>query len=89
MPTTTFAIALPFPCAISCRSSAPLQMGSGWQLSNILNLESGEPMSFYDSSDDISFSGEILGPLGFFWKPERRPLDHRSRQTNDIFVRQR
>jgi len=69
MPTTTFAIALPFPCAISCRSSAPLQMGSGWQLSNILNLQSGEPMSFYDSSDDISFSGEFLDRWDFSGNP--------------------
>ena len=69
MPTTTSAIALPFPCAISCRSSAPLQMGSGWQLSNILNLQSGEPMSFYDSSDDISFSGEFLDRWDFSGNP--------------------
>jgi len=37
---------------------APWQMGKGWTLTSIVNLQAGEPVSFYDSSDDISGTGE-------------------------------
>lgn len=37
---------------------APLQMGQGWQLTSILNFQTGMPYSLFDSSDDISFTGE-------------------------------
>jgi hypothetical protein len=37
---------------------APWQMGKGWTVTSIVNLQAGEPVSFYDSSDDISLTGE-------------------------------
>src|ERR1039458_341370 len=37
---------------------APLQLGKNWQLTSILNFQTGMPYSLYDSSDDISYTGE-------------------------------
>ena len=37
---------------------APLQMGKGWQVTSILNFQAGMPYTLYDSSDDISATGE-------------------------------
>jgi hypothetical protein len=37
---------------------APLQMGQGWQVTSILNFQTGMPYYLYDSSDDISYTGE-------------------------------
>lgn len=37
---------------------APLQMGQGWQVTSILNFQTGMPYYLYDSSDDISGTGE-------------------------------
>ncbi len=37
---------------------APWQFGQGWTVTSIVNLQGGEPVSFYDSSDDISGTGE-------------------------------
>ena len=33
-------------------------MGQGWQVTSILNFQTGMPYYFYDSSDDISGTGE-------------------------------
>ena len=48
---------------------APLQLGQGWQLTSIVNLQTGEPYGFYDSFDDISFSGEFLDRWDFSGDP--------------------
>ncbi len=48
---------------------APLQMGKGWQVTSILNLQSGEPFNYYDSFDDISGTGWLLDRWNFFGKP--------------------
>ncbi len=48
---------------------APLQIGDGWQLTSIVNLQAGEPYSMYDSFDDISFSGEFLDRWDFSGDP--------------------
>lgn len=48
---------------------APLQMGQGWQVTSILNLQTGEPMSFYDSFDDFSFTNEQLDRWDFAGDP--------------------
>jgi hypothetical protein len=37
---------------------APLQMGKGWQVTSILNFQTGMPYTLYDSQDDISYTGE-------------------------------
>ena len=48
---------------------APLQMGQGWQLTNIVNLQTGEPYNYYDPSNDISYSGEFLDRWDFSGNP--------------------
>ena len=48
---------------------APLQLGEGWQLTSIVNLQTGEPWSMYDSYDDISYSGEFLDRWDFSGNP--------------------
>lgn len=48
---------------------APLQLGEGWQLTTIVNLQTGQPYNFYDSFDDISFSGEFLDRWDFSGDP--------------------
>ena len=35
------------------------QMLRGWRLNSILTVQTGEPLLFYDSSDDISGTGEF------------------------------
>jgi len=37
---------------------APLQLGTGWEVTSILNFQTGMPYTLYDSSDDISLTGE-------------------------------
>jgi Carboxypeptidase regulatory-like domain/TonB dependent receptor len=51
------------------RLRAPLQLGEGWQLTSIVNLQTGEPYTLFDSSDDISFSGEFLDRWDFSGNP--------------------
>ena len=48
---------------------APLQMGQGWQLTSIVNLQTGEPYNYYDPSNDISYSGEFLDRWDFSGDP--------------------
>ncbi len=48
---------------------APLQLGEGWQLTSIVNLQTGEPYNYYDSFDDISYSGEFLDRWDFSGNP--------------------
>jgi hypothetical protein len=60
----TFSMSYELP-----RVHAPLQLGEGWQLTSIVNLQTGEPFSFFDSSDDISFSGEFLDRWDFSGDP--------------------
>jgi len=48
---------------------APLQLGEGWQLTSIVNLQTGEPFNYYDSYDDISYTGEFLDRWNFFGDP--------------------
>ncbi|MBZ5705022.1 MAG: TonB-dependent receptor [Acidobacteriia bacterium] len=47
----------------------PLQLGEGWTVTSIVNLQSGEPYNFYDSFDDTSFTGEFLDRWNFFGNP--------------------
>jgi len=51
------------------RLRAPLQLGQGWQFTSILNLQTGEPYTLYDSSDDLSYSGEFLDRWDFSGNP--------------------
>jgi len=48
----------------------PLQLGEGWQVTSIVNLQSGLPYTLYDSFDDISFTGEFLDRWNFFGNPD-------------------
>ena len=48
---------------------APLQLGKGWQVNGILNVQSGLPYTLYDSYDDISYTGEFLDRWNFFGNP--------------------
>jgi hypothetical protein len=48
---------------------APLQMGKGWQITSIVNLQSGKPFNYYDSFDDISGTGWLLDRRNSFGKP--------------------
>ena len=48
---------------------APWQMGKGWQLTSILNFQTGMPYTLYDSSDDISFTGEGADRWNFAGNP--------------------
>ncbi|MBS1853261.1 MAG: TonB-dependent receptor [Acidobacteria bacterium] len=48
---------------------APLQMGKGWQFTSIVNLQTGEPYTLYDSYDDISYTGEFLDRWDFSGNP--------------------
>ena len=48
---------------------APAQFGKGWQFTTILNLQTGEPYNYYDSFDDISYSGEFLDRWDFSGNP--------------------
>jgi hypothetical protein len=48
---------------------APLQLGEGWQVTSIVNLQAGEPFTLYDSYDDISFTGEFLDRWNFSGNP--------------------
>ena len=47
----------------------PLQLGEGWQITSILNLQSGLPYTLYDSYDDISYTGEFLDRWNFSGNP--------------------
>jgi Carboxypeptidase regulatory-like domain/TonB dependent receptor len=49
---------------------APLQMGSGWTFTSIVNLQSGEPFSIVDENDDISLTAEFLDRWDFAGNPE-------------------
>jgi hypothetical protein len=49
--------------------NAPLQLGKGWQVTSIVNLQSGEPFTLYDSYDDISYTGEFLDRWNFYGNP--------------------
>jgi len=44
----------------------PLQLGKGWQVTTIVNLQTGEPFNYYDSYDDISQTGELLDRWNFY-----------------------
>ena len=48
---------------------APLQLGKNWQLTSILNFQTGMPYSLYDSSDDISYTGEGADRWNFHGNP--------------------
>jgi len=48
---------------------APLQLGKGWQVNSILNVQSGLPYTLYDSYDDISYTGEFLDRWNFYGNP--------------------
>jgi hypothetical protein len=48
---------------------APLQLGQGWTVTSIVNLQGGEPYNFYDSYNDISFTGEALDRWNFAGNP--------------------
>jgi hypothetical protein len=48
---------------------APLQMGQGWQVTSIVNLQTGEPYNYYDSTDDISGTGWQLDRWNFYGNP--------------------
>jgi hypothetical protein len=48
---------------------APLQLGKGWQVTSIVNLQGGEPYNYYDSTDDISLTGWALDRWNFFGNP--------------------
>ena len=59
---------------------APLQLGSGWTVTSIVNIQGGEPFYFYDSSNDISGTAEFLDRWNFSgnrndirWSP-RNPI---------------
>jgi hypothetical protein len=48
---------------------APLQFGQGWTITSIVNLQTGEPYTLYDSFNDISFTGEALDRWNFAGNP--------------------
>lgn len=48
---------------------SPWQMGKGWQITSILNFQTGMPYTLYDSSDDISFTGEGADRWNFAGNP--------------------
>jgi hypothetical protein len=48
----------------------PWQLGEGWQVTSILNLQTGQPFYFYDSFDDPSFTLEELDRWDFFGNPD-------------------
>ncbi|HMK23526.1 MAG TPA: hypothetical protein VK466_14415, partial [Terriglobales bacterium] len=48
---------------------APAQLGQGWQFTSIWNFQTGEPYNFYDSYDDMSFTGEFLDRWNFYGNP--------------------
>lgn len=60
----TFSMSYDLP-----KMHAPLQMGEGWQLTSILNLQTGEPYNYSDFFDDISFSGEFTDRWDFSGNP--------------------
>jgi Carboxypeptidase regulatory-like domain len=45
------------------------QMLKGWRMNSIVLAQSGEPLSFYDDSDDISGTGEFNDRWNFFGDP--------------------
>ncbi|MBZ5571685.1 MAG: carboxypeptidase regulatory-like domain-containing protein [Acidobacteriia bacterium] len=51
------------------RWKTPLQLGEGWQITSILNVQSGLPYTLYDSYDDISYTGEFVDRWNFFGDP--------------------
>lgn len=44
---------------------APLQLGKGWAVTSIVNIQGGEPFYFYDSGNDISGTAEFLDRWNF------------------------
>ncbi len=53
----------------TAQPARPAADGQGWQLTSIVNLQTGEPYNFYDSSNDISYSGEFLDRWDFSGNP--------------------
>ena len=49
---------------------APAQLASGWTVTSIVNLQTGEPVTFTDFSDDISGTGELLDRWNFAGNPD-------------------
>jgi hypothetical protein len=49
---------------------APLQLGSGWTATTIVNLQTGEPVTFTDFNNDISLTGELLDRWNFAGNPD-------------------
>ena len=47
---------------------SPGQMLEGWQVNSILDLLSGSPMEAYDSTDDLSGTGELVDRWDMFGK---------------------
>ena len=48
---------------------SPLQMLEGWQVTSIVNLQSGAPYTLSDSSNDLSGSGEFNDRWNFWGNP--------------------
>ncbi|MGA8074135.1 MAG: TonB-dependent receptor, partial [Candidatus Acidiferrales bacterium] len=43
---------------------APLQLLKGWQITGIAMFQTGEPINFFDSSDDLTLTGEGFNNAG-------------------------
>lgn len=59
---------------------SPLQLLEGWQLNSIVSLQSGVPWNTFDSSNDLSATGEFADRWDFFGNP----ADFRSGGANAI-----
>jgi len=68
------------------------QMLEGWQLTSIVNLQTGEPYTLYDGGNDVSLTGElndrwnIAGPTtDIHWSP-RAPLPYIDRHQFNVYT---